>query len=72
MSKDNSHHVAWSGTCRNCATTFVVYPHPFETSEDKIDQITNGPTDWDGFTDCFICGGAIDWNGSDPVSAVIR
>ena len=63
--------VAWSGTCDGCAATHVVYPHAEMLREDA-EVLADGPDEWDSFTSCFICDGSIDWNGSDPVSAVIR
>lgn len=63
--------VAWSGVCEGCLATYAVYPHPEMLREDA-EVLAEGPPEWEAFPSCFICDGSIDWNGSDPVSAVIR
>lgn len=65
------HAVAWSGTCDSCLTNYVVYPHP-EADKDDAKEFAEGPDEWSGFTTCWVCDDSISWNGSDPVSAVIR
>ena len=68
---ESNDRMAWSGTCRDCLATWVVYPH-YEADEDTVERISDGPGEWEGFSDCQVCDGTIEWNGSDPVGAVIR
>ena len=57
------------GTCdnENCLTSMVIYPHP-DAVADLPDQ-----NDWeDSFVDCPVCGGGMDWGGTDPATEVLR
>lgn len=62
--------IAWSGTCENCLTCVTIYPHP-EQEKDDYDRMADRD-EWDAFPACYVCDSTIQWNGTDPVSAVIR
>lgn len=44
----------WSGTCEECAAVYTVAPHP-EANAAQAGRITDGPDDWEVFTQCWIC-----------------
>lgn len=65
--------MAYAGTCRNelCSAVFVVAPHP-ESPDEVAEQIAEGPDEWEGFTECWVCDSSIDWNGSESLPMTIR
>lgn len=59
------------GTCsdQDCLTSMVIYPH--------ADRPTDLPKedDWDNspfFTSCPVCGGSMDWGGTDHPADIIK
>ncbi|AYN58678.1 hypothetical protein QEO74_gp12 [Arthrobacter phage Nandita] len=65
--REERERTAYWGTCDDCLTTIVVYPHP--------DRDTDLPDDeeWEGgWPDCPVCDSSLDWEGTDPASHIIR
>lgn len=58
--------VEWFGTCRDCLAVVKVAPHDEGTISTR-DLIAEGPDEWDSFSNCLVCEGTIDWDGSNPV-----
>jgi hypothetical protein len=56
--------VAWSGNCEDCDAIVIVAPYDDRTEE----IVADGPGEWESFPSCYLCGGSIDWVGSDPIS----
>lgn len=56
--------LAWSGNCGDCDVIVIVAPYDDET----VQQVADGPDEWEAFADCYVCGGSIEWNGTDPIS----
>lgn len=68
MTDDN--RMAWSGTCEACMAIYVVYAG-YEASPEQSEAIS---TQWpESHVECLRedCEGTIEWNGNDPVSAVL-
>lgn len=65
--------MAYAGTCSNpdCSAMFVVAPHP-ESPDEAAQQIAEGPSEWENFTDCWVCDSSIEWNGTELLPMVIR
>lgn len=59
--------IAWSGSCEICFTCVIVYPHQEGSAED-LEWLDNA--DWDGFPECYLCGGTIKWTGTAPIDEV--
>lgn len=58
---------AYWGTCDDCLTCIIAYPHP--------DRLTDIPDDkeWEAsFPDCPVCDATLDWEGTDPVLSLVR
>lgn len=62
--------MAWSGSCKICNADYVIYPHA-EASTEQREFIESGPNEWEAFSNCLVCDGAIYWNGTDPVESVV-
>jgi hypothetical protein len=61
--------VHW-GTCENCDASVMVFPHP-----ERIDDLSDDHDDWENggiFASCYVCGGSIDWGGTDPATDLIK
>lgn len=62
----NHKRMAYSGSCSNadCLAVYTVSPHD-ESPDEVVEQIAEGPDEWEAFTSCFVCDSSIDWNGND-------
>jgi ribosomal protein S27E len=62
------------GTCEDCQTNIVVYPHPERATPVPppvgCGHAGHDDDDWAN-TDCPVCGGYIAWGGADPVADVV-
>lgn len=68
-----NNRMAYSGLCSNpeCSAIIVVAPHD-DTPEEVVEQIAEGPAEWEAFTSCFVCDSGIDWNGNDYLPLTVR
>ena len=72
MSARTEDRTAHWGTCENesCLTSMVIYPHP-----DAPADLPEDTDDWDDspfFIDCPVCGGRMDWGGTDHPADIIK
>lgn len=62
--------IAWSGRCDSCGAV-VIYAADAETEPDTVKIMQDWPETWERFSDCQVCDGSIEWNGSDPLARVL-
>ena len=72
MSTKNEDRTAHWGTCsdEHCLTSMVIYPHPYALVDLPADE-----DDWDTstfFISCPVCGGSMDWGGTDHPADIIK